>query len=806
MSVLIDFVEMLKMKSQEMPKMRNSRRQPSSPTAPLRLSEPKPEPELGVVTSRIADESSQDLKDITPVEYRASEQAKPIAKHLSSISAVASTTHQISDPPPQAETDSSFVLPYNFCDQASKTLGGNEVLSSKLHKNDSTGPIKPRNASEDTYLQTTYKEVHKSIQSLKEEQGQTYPTPQILRNDNNNNDLKNRYRYSPLSEPGSIRLLRLMPHKEEGDHIQCELFGYPLQESDNQTQLYEALSYVWGSSEKIQSIVIGKHHLSITANLYAALSYLRDRLLERVIWVDAVCINQDDTEERGQQVQRMAEIYGKANRVIVWLGKAESESDQALEQIRVAADDMSAKSLAPQSIKQAILTLLQRPWFRRIWVLQEVAAARHVQIKCGSTEIDGYAFSLGLQSLQLSSGYIPKLWNLIRSVVYLIRGSIFRPKYTTCQSGRVSLDIRPLGELIDMYHTHKATERLDKVFALLVMSSDNLNTAGLLPDYRISWEELFQQLVKFLLGEEVIVETWTDSEMAVIKSKGYVLGHISDYNTSYNNRQQVVKGYESKLGKGHLRTLVVKDKLALMNQKLKQWEEAKNTLEQVIQTRIRIQGAKHPDTMSSMTNLVSIYQGLGYQKKMEILKAIIAMLGQRDTTQIAEENMKQIASSLDEETLTFFLNQGFSEVLITEGVVTAAAANSWSGYEVIKLLLDRRGSEVPITEGVVTAAAAANSGTGYEVIKLLLDRRGSEVQITEGVVTAAAANSGTGYEVIKLLLDRRGSEVPITEGVVTAAAAAAAAKSWAGYKVIELLRDRRGSEIPITEGVVTAAR
>lgn len=132
-------------------------------------------------------------------------------------------------------------------------------------------------------------------------------------------------------------------------------------------------------------------------------------------------------------------------------------------------------------------------------MLQEVAAARHVLIMCGSTTIDGYAFCLGLQSLQLSYDALPDLRNRIRSVTYLIRGSIFRPKYVTSPSGGVSLGIRPLGELIDMYHTHKATDRYDKVFALLGMSFDALNTADLLPDYEIHGESSFNDLLSFFL-------------------------------------------------------------------------------------------------------------------------------------------------------------------------------------------------------------------------------------------------------------------------------------------------------------------
>jgi hypothetical protein len=65
----------------------------------------------------------------------------------------------------------------------------------------------------------------------------------------------------------------------------------------------------------------------------------------------------------------MAKIYAQANRVVVWLGEAADNSDQALEEIRVAGDGKkSSSSLSPEMIQQAILTLFQRPWFRRIWV------------------------------------------------------------------------------------------------------------------------------------------------------------------------------------------------------------------------------------------------------------------------------------------------------------------------------------------------------------------------------------------------------------------------------------------------------
>ena len=98
------------------------------------------------------------------------------------------------------------------------------------------------------------------------------------------------------------------------------------------------------------------------------LSHLQDHFMERIIWIDAICINQEDNDEKGQQVQSMAKIYAKASRVIVWLGRAAGDSDQALEVIRKAAEEQRTRSAVDITYQQAIFTLLERPWFQRIWV------------------------------------------------------------------------------------------------------------------------------------------------------------------------------------------------------------------------------------------------------------------------------------------------------------------------------------------------------------------------------------------------------------------------------------------------------
>ncbi|RYP78247.1 hypothetical protein DL771_000724 [Monosporascus sp. 5C6A] len=417
-------------------------------------------------------------------------------------------SHPAAEPP--ATSDSALhTCPSDACvktaAEVSQKATGDQVANI-------AGPTEPGDASEDMNSPTT----HKQTQN------------------------EDKYQYSPLPGSGSIRLLRLMPHEDKNARIQCQLFDYPLRDSSEGTHLYEALSYVWGDDGNRQPILIDNHELKVTSNLHAALLRLRDRLLQRVIWIDAICINQGDANEKGQQVQSMANIYAKASRVIVWLGEAAADSDQAIEDIRTAAEQFSGFLISGTG-QQAILTLLQRPWFQRIWVLQEVAAARHVLIKCGFTEIDGYGFCLGLSALKLPYATHANLQALICSVTYLIRGSVSRRRYATSRPGRFSLDIRPLGELMDMYHTRKATEHHDKVYALLGMSSDDPTVAGLSASYEVSWKQLFQQLIHFILCERVSVDTWDGKEIAVIKGKGCILGEVSsvERDTTWEDRQHV---------------------------------------------------------------------------------------------------------------------------------------------------------------------------------------------------------------------------------------------------------------------------
>ena len=136
----------------------------------------------------------------------------------------------------------------------------------------------------------------------------------------------NKYCYEPLPAQ-HVRLLTLLPGSFEDDiHVRL----HPVETGSHESPRYHALSYVWGSTDTNDHVLVdsgeSQHSLPITRNLYVALQHLRHSSASRTMWVDAVCINQNDIEERNDQVSRMAHIYKLAEKVILWLGPAEDGS------------------------------------------------------------------------------------------------------------------------------------------------------------------------------------------------------------------------------------------------------------------------------------------------------------------------------------------------------------------------------------------------------------------------------------------------------------------------------------------------
>ncbi|KAL6903965.1 heterokaryon incompatibility domain-containing protein [Trichoderma evansii] len=132
--------------------------------------------------------------------------------------------------------------------------------------------------------------------------------------------------YEPIQNlPGGdhIRILSLAPSADLSDPIHVELSVANL--ADEPT--FVALSYVWGSSVEKLPIICNGEQFHVTQNLDSALRHLRDGEKERILWIDAICIDQNNTSERGHQVNLMKDIYRMASAVVIWLGEADADSD-----------------------------------------------------------------------------------------------------------------------------------------------------------------------------------------------------------------------------------------------------------------------------------------------------------------------------------------------------------------------------------------------------------------------------------------------------------------------------------------------
>jgi hypothetical protein len=140
---------------------------------------------------------------------------------------------------------------------------------------------------------------------------------------------------------------------------------------------YDALSYVWGVQKSWRQIICNNMHFSVTEGLFEALTALRYSERDRYLWVDAICINQGNSHERALQVHNMLTIYQKAAKVIAWLGPSDENTNNVL--TAAALIDLQAKVLEISNLGSVCIGLTYlytRPWFQRVWVQQEIFAAR----------------------------------------------------------------------------------------------------------------------------------------------------------------------------------------------------------------------------------------------------------------------------------------------------------------------------------------------------------------------------------------------------------------------------------------------
>ena len=290
---------------------------------------------------------------------------------------------------------------------------------------------------------------------------------------------------SELTE-GHIRLVKI----ETNDGVICcntRTFGLESSEA------YVALSYTWGSPIARHRIVLdGRRHL-VPKNLWRFLQQvqgLRNRF-PAWFWIDVLCINQSCQWEKTHQVGIMSKIFENAERVIVWTGPAYGASEKAMEALsEPPSSSKHNKTLAKifaNPVGPAIQSFCERPYWRRLWVFQELKFARDITLVCGKMTLSWRRFKEFLLHAYLE-GLAPRLYDKINSLRTSPAGTMVN---LTCMPLNTSL-----WALLLVTKHLQCAEPHDKVYALLSVAKSGHE--GIYADYAMPIPVLLNSVLKNL--------------------------------------------------------------------------------------------------------------------------------------------------------------------------------------------------------------------------------------------------------------------------------------------------------------------
>lgn len=331
-------------------------------------------------------------------------------------------------------------------------------------------------------------------------------------------DFKHTFLTGP--ESTAIRTLTLQPSNDMAALIECRVAECDLAELPT----YKALSYVWGTKSVQKYILVNSQVMHVTPNLYDALRRLRHPSEPQLLWIDAICIDQETRSERNQQVAIMGDVYRHAQTVLIWLGEEVEDSKvyfQYLEDLKkfhssAQADYHSEPEVMPghnglwwdpmrpkpthrplpkqpafnACVEAAFRRLCRRPWFLRRWVIQELALSRNALVCCGPYAVTRNDF---LEAHDVS----PQEKRSTRA-----RGYKFQPLRGWDVSARIkdlgSIRFDRNGHLPDYSRLCQVSEPKDRVYGML-----GLFPPGLIQiNYDYTVQQIFTQFAQAVVSQD----------------------------------------------------------------------------------------------------------------------------------------------------------------------------------------------------------------------------------------------------------------------------------------------------------------
>ena len=305
------------------------------------------------------------------------------------------------------------------------------------------------------------------------------------------------YHYRPLNE-GEIRLLVIkrsswmLPSVIEASLLHVSMDEILAGEGSVE---FEAISYCWGSADRVDSILIDRDNFRVTESAFNVLMARRSMFKDRTLWIDAICINQSDTVEKMRQIQMMREIYGSAHRVLAipnfsWQARLAAKT---LIELKVAAQiswiDVNELGLKFKAKRSAVVNLLTSEYFSRAWIIQEVALGKDVEVYMSGVYMPWHQY-MGITTFlfaphrrhrlvqtdsPLHAKRIPSVRITNVSVISMVRYAF----QAFQDEDHITLEIALL--FAALYFD--ATDPRDKVFSVLGMVMEDVQDELLNPDY-----------------------------------------------------------------------------------------------------------------------------------------------------------------------------------------------------------------------------------------------------------------------------------------------------------------------------------
>lgn len=248
--------------------------------------------------------------------------------------------------------------------------------------------------------------------------------------------------------------------------------------------------------------------LGVTENLQAALLRLQRSSGDRVLWVDAVCINQQDVKERNEQVRKMDVIYGLAKEVCIWLGDQSMLGGSARAMVAKILDLSTFEKNAKEATHDHVYYMgwatfveyMSLPWFTRRWIIQEIVLARKATLYCGDFTVDWDCFADAV-SLFATNETLSRFWDP-RTIPATALVSASKNLCRRFGPGRIRVEnLKTMDVLVSTLTSFHATDPRDTVFAVLALAKGRGSTGIFLNmvDYNHTVLDVFTNFIAYLI-------------------------------------------------------------------------------------------------------------------------------------------------------------------------------------------------------------------------------------------------------------------------------------------------------------------